>query len=135
MNASNNTGKVIKPHHTQTDNWKDKEHQSEKITQYKIKQPGNGDDDNDFSKYADPHDYNVMSIEGLVKFFSDLGIDGDGVESLYLLYIMDTEELNIIKYSEYKNLLSKACVHSAVNAKGYVKAEIAKINESQDHLK
>ena len=76
-----------------------------------------------------------MGIEGLVKFLTDIGIDGDGVESLYLLYIMDTEQLNSIKISEYKNLLNKAHASSAVEAREYVKIEIKKVNESEDHFK
>lgn len=68
--------------------------QNPKPEQFVVKQPSDGDDSVDFSKYADPNDSNVMNVEGLVNFFSDLGIDGESVDSLYLLYIMDTEELN-----------------------------------------
>lgn len=70
-----------------------------------MQQPSSGDDETDFFKYSDPNDGSVMGIEGLVKFFTDLDIDGDGVDSLYLLYIMDTEQLNVIKSSEYSTLL------------------------------
>jgi hypothetical protein len=28
-----------------------------------------------------------MELEGLVKFFSDINIDGEGPDSIYLLYL------------------------------------------------
>ena len=86
-------------------------------------------------EYADPNDPSVMGIEGLVKFLTDIGIDGDGVESLYLLYLMDTEQLNVIKISEYTNLLHKAHANSAIEAREYIKVELKKVNESEDHFK
>lgn len=89
----------------------------------------------EYNIYADEKDPSVMSIEGLVQFLTDIGIDGDGVESLYLLYIMDTEQLNSIKISEYKSLLHKAHANSADGAREYVKVEIKKVNESEDHFK
>lgn len=101
----------------------------------KVQQPSIGDDASDFYKYADPNDSNVMNIEGLVKFFSDLNIDGESIESLYLLYIMDTEELNSIKSREYHNLLQKAGAHSAIEAKDFVKSEVKRINESETDFK
>ena len=76
-----------------------------------------------------------MGMDGLVKFLADVGIDGEGVDSLYLLYIMETEQLNSIKSSEYANLLKKAKVFTALEAKGYIKAELKKVNESEDHFK
>lgn len=66
----------------------------EKVGQYKVNQPSDEGDNGDFYAYSDPSDSNVMNIEGLVKFFTDLNIDGESVDSLYLLYVMDTEELN-----------------------------------------
>lgn len=93
------------------------------------------DDSVDFSKYADPNDSTVMNVEGLVNFLSDLKIDGESVDSLYLLYIMDTEELNIIRYKEYKNLLDKAGCLSASEAQNFVHKEIQKINESETEFK
>lgn len=76
-----------------------------------------------------------MNIEGLVKFFTDLNIDGESVDSLYLLYIMDTEELNWIRYLEYKNLLQKSGARNAKDARNYVKSEISKINNSESDFK
>jgi len=65
----------------------------------KLQQPVGTDEYSNFDQYSDPSDNNVMSMEGLVKFFADLQIDGESIDSLYLLYIMDTEELNVIKVS------------------------------------
>lgn len=112
-------------------------YKNHKYEPFQVQQPIDNEEKGspEFSKYADPNDYNVMNIEGLVKFFTDLGIDGESVDSLYLLYIMDTEELNIIKQSEFFNLLSKAGVSSAAKAKNYVRDEIKRINNSEAELK
>lgn len=109
--------------------------QTPKPEQFVVKQPSDGDDSVDFSKYADPNDSNVMNVEGLVNFFSDLNIDGESVDSLYLLYIMDTEELNWIRQKEYKNLLNKAAACTASEAKSFVHSEINKINSSDADFK
>lgn len=76
-----------------------------------------------------------MGMDGLIKFLSDVGIDGEGVESLYLLFIMNTEQLNSIKSSEYNNLLKSAKVYTAQDAKSYIKAELKKVNESEEQFK
>jgi hypothetical protein len=76
-----------------------------------------------------------MNMEGLVKFFSDLNIDGERVESLYLLYIMDTEELDRIRFLEYKNMLKKAGASNTRDASHYIKGEVNRINNSESDFK
>jgi hypothetical protein len=108
--------------------------QTEKISQYKVMMPCKGDED-EFFTYSDPNDSSMMSLEGVVKFFQDLGIDGESVDSLYLLYIMDTEELQSIKMSEYQGLLEKAKVSSVKDARPFVIKQIEEIKNSDDHFK
>ena len=107
---------------------------SSKQTLYKLAQPSPDDFGND-NEYSDPDDPSKMSLEGIVKFFQDIGVDGESIDSLYLLYLMETEELDSIKMSEYHQLLQKAGVETAKDARKYVKVEVDKVNNSDDHLK
>jgi hypothetical protein len=107
----------------------------EKVEQYKVPHPIDDDNNGDFFAYSDPSDSNIMNMEGLVKFFSDLNIDGERVDSLYLLYIMDTEELDRIRFLEYKNMLKKAGASNTRDARHFIDGEVNRINNSESDFK
>ena len=54
-----------------------------------------------FRKYAPSGE---MEMEGLVQLFSDLGIDGEGADSLYLIYLAKAEDMTTLSGEEFDRL-------------------------------
>eukprot|EP01083_Nonionella_stella_P114844 339928_1 len=72
-----------------------------------------------FNKYADRADPSVMSGEGMMAFFSEVGVDPEGVVGLAIAWKLNMKEMGFFRRSEFVNGFSELGVdkQSGLNEK------------------
>jgi len=80
-----------------------------------------------FDKYADKEDTDIMSQEGTIQFFKDVGVNPDGHETLAIAWLLNSTEMGLIQRKEFVEGFSAQGCSSIQDIKGVVKSKIASL--------
>jgi len=53
--------------------------------------------------YADKEERDIMSEQGMLKFFKDVGVNPESHETLIVSYLLQCEEMGILSRDEFVN--------------------------------
>jgi len=85
-----------------------------------------------FDKYADKEDKDIMSEQGMINFFKDVGINPDSHETLAVAWLLSCTEMGLVNRKEFVDGFSSQGCNTITDAKGVVKDKISSLsNEVQ----
>jgi len=70
-----------------------------------------------FSQYVDKSDPNIMSEQGMTKFFKDVGIDPEGYETLAVAWHLNAHEMGLFQKQEFIDGFSKSSCSTIADVK------------------
>mmetsp|Transcript_9884 Transcript_9884/g.15832 ORF Transcript_9884/g.15832 Transcript_9884/m.15832 type:complete len:258 (-) Transcript_9884:256-1029(-) len=68
-----------------------------------LKQGSKGKLEKIWKEYADKEDPSIMSEQGMLQFFKDMGVNPESHETLVVSYMINAEEMGIISRDEFVN--------------------------------
>jgi len=80
-----------------------------------------------FDKYADKEDKEIMSQEGTIQFFKDVGVNPDGHETLAIAWMLNSTEMGLVQRKEFVDGFSALGCNTIQDVKGLVKEKISSL--------
>jgi len=85
-----------------------------------------------FDKYADSEDKEIMSEEGTIQFFKDVGVSPDGHETLAIAWLLNSTEMGLFQRKEFVDGFAGQGCTTIQEIKGVIKGKISSLGtESQ----
>jgi len=82
-----------------------------------------------FSQYADNQDTNIMSEQGMIKFFKDVGVDPEGYETLAIAWNINASEMGLFQKQEFIDGFTKTGCTSIADIKKVVQQVTQSLKE------
>mmetsp|Transcript_28208 Transcript_28208/g.44732 ORF Transcript_28208/g.44732 Transcript_28208/m.44732 type:complete len:260 (+) Transcript_28208:108-887(+) len=85
--------------------------------------------------YADKEDQDIMSEEGMLKFFKDCGVNPESYQTLIIAYHMNASEMGIYDKQEFCTAFSKSGCSSKKEIKDVVQQKVRSVENSTNEYK
>jgi len=85
--------------------------------------------------YADKDENDIMSEEGMIKFFKDCGVNPEGHETLVIAFLLQCDEMGIYEKKEFCEGLSQLGCSSKSDIKKAVRSKLDAVSRNSREFK